>query len=64
VGHNIFIVTIVIHSENHNILGRVIDDALPQCAATARAFPQVVLIFDIIGVPKDNLTNSSTQKSI
>jgi hypothetical protein len=44
--------------------GRVIDDALPLCNITGRAFPLVVLIFDIIGVSKDNLTNSSTQKLI
>jgi hypothetical protein len=41
--------------------GRVKDDALP---TTGTVYPNVVFIFDIIGVPKDNLTNSSTQKSI
>jgi hypothetical protein len=45
--------------------GRVIDDALPLATAnTNKEFPQVVLIFDIVGVSKDNLTNSSTQKLI
>jgi hypothetical protein len=41
--------------------GRVLDDALPTTGVT---YPNVVFIFDIIGVPKDNLTNSSTQKLI
>jgi hypothetical protein len=41
--------------------GRVLDDALP---STTPVFPNVVFIFNIIGVSKDNLTNSSTQKLI
>jgi hypothetical protein len=41
--------------------GRVLDDALP---TTGNAYPSVVLIFDIVGVSKDNLTNSSTQEKI
>jgi hypothetical protein len=41
--------------------GRVSDDALP---ATGVAYPNMVFIFDIVGVSKDNLTNSSTQKLI
>jgi hypothetical protein len=44
--------------------GRVIDDTLPLANTNGRAFPNVVLIFDIVGVSKDNLTNSSTQKLI
>jgi hypothetical protein len=41
--------------------GRVIDDALP---TTTVVFPNVVFIFDIVGIPKENLTNSSTQERI
>jgi hypothetical protein len=41
--------------------GRVLDDALP---TTTTAFPNMVFIFDIVGVSKDNLTNSSTQQLI
>jgi hypothetical protein len=41
--------------------GRVLDDALP---ATNTAYPNVVFIFDIVGIPKENLTNSSTQQLI
>jgi hypothetical protein len=41
--------------------GRVLDDALP---TTVIAFPNIVLIFDIVGVSKDNLVNSSTQQLI
>jgi hypothetical protein len=41
--------------------GRVSDDALP---TTANAFPNMVFLFDIVGVSKDNLENSSTQKLI
>jgi hypothetical protein len=41
--------------------GRVSDDALP---ATGVVYPNMVFIFDIVGVSKDNLTNSSTQKLI
>jgi hypothetical protein len=45
--------------------GRVIDDALPATTVnTAKPFPNIVLIFDIVGVNKDNLTNSSTQQLI
>jgi hypothetical protein len=41
--------------------GRVLDDALP---TTANAFPNVIFLFDIVGVSKENLENSSTQKLI
>jgi hypothetical protein len=41
--------------------GRIVDDALP---TTANAYPSMVFIFDIIGVAKDNLTNSSSQQLI
>jgi hypothetical protein len=41
--------------------GRVNDDLLP---ITLNPFPNMIFLFDIIGVPKDNLTNSSTQKLI
>jgi hypothetical protein len=44
--------------------GRVIDDVLPLVNNQNREFPSIVLIFDIVGVAKDNLTNSSTQKLI
>jgi hypothetical protein len=41
--------------------GRILDDALP---TTTNAYPNMIFIFDIVGVSKDNLTNSSTQKLI
>jgi hypothetical protein len=41
--------------------GRVLDDTLP---ITSNPYPNMVFIFDIIGVSKDNLTNSSTQQLI
>jgi hypothetical protein len=40
---------------------RIVDDALP---TTTNAYPNMIFIFDIVGVSKDNLTNSSTQKMI
>jgi hypothetical protein len=44
--------------------GRVKDDTLPLADVNSREFPAIVLLFDIIGVSKDNLTNSSTQEKI
>jgi hypothetical protein len=41
--------------------GRILDDVLP---TTIYAYPNMIFIFDIVGVSKDNLTNSSTQKLI
>jgi hypothetical protein len=41
--------------------GRVIDDLLP---ATGTIYPNMVFLFDIIGVAKDNLINSSSQQLI
>jgi hypothetical protein len=40
---------------------RIIDDALP---TTTNPYPNMIFIFDIVGVSKDNLTNSSTQERI
>jgi hypothetical protein len=44
--------------------GRVIDDALPLCNNQNREFPSIVLLFDIVGIGKENLTNSNTQQLI
>jgi hypothetical protein len=41
--------------------GTVKDDSLP---TTLSAYPNMVFIFDIVGIPKENLTNSSTQERI
>jgi hypothetical protein len=40
---------------------RIVDDALP---IATFPFPNMIFIFDIIGINKDNLTNSSTQQLI
>jgi hypothetical protein len=40
---------------------RIVDDALPTATS---AYPNMIFIFDIVGVSKDNLVNSSTQQLI
>jgi hypothetical protein len=40
---------------------RIIDDALP---TTTNPYPNMIFMFDIVGINKDNLVNSSTQQLI